>query len=133
MKKIIFLLVIIVSSCGCKKDNSFNNSSGLIGKWSWVNTCIGYGTDCWTPTSTHTSSNVVFTSDSIYNFYQNDTLRLSSIFHTYKSISADGKYTNYTIKYDSGGWGIFSITHDTLSLIDEGDITFYTSHYKKIN
>jgi hypothetical protein len=133
MKKIIFFLVIIVFSCGCKKDNSSDNSSGLIGKWSWVNTCIGSGTDCWTPTSTHTSSNVVFTSDSIYKFYQNDTLKISTNFNTYTTVSEDGKYTTYIIKYDSGNWGMFSISHDILSLIDEGDITFFTSHYKRIN
>ncbi len=133
MKKIIFLLLVIVSIGGCKKDNSSDNSTDIMGKWSWLSTCGGSGTACWTPASTNTSSRIVFTSDSIYNFYQNDTLKLSTKFHTYKSISADGKYTTYTIKYDSGGWGIFSITHDTLSLIDEGDITFFTSHYKKIN
>jgi hypothetical protein len=26
---------------------------------------------------------------------------------------------------------MFSITHDTLSLVDEGDITFFTSRYKR--
>jgi hypothetical protein len=132
MKKIIFLLIIIASSFRCKKDNSFISSSSLIGEWSWINTCGGTGIDCWTQASTHTSSNLVFTSDSIYNYYQNDTLRFSTNFHTYTTVSEDGKYTTYIIKYDSGSWGIFSISHDTLSLIDEGDITFFTSHYKRI-
>src|ERR1035437_6034150 len=131
MKKIIFLLMVIASCFGCKKDNSYTFSSSLMGKWSWFSSCGGV-VGCLTPEIEHVTINLVFTSDSIYNLYQNDTLRFSSIFHTYKSISADGKYTTYTIKYDSGGWGIFSITHDTLSLIDEGDITFFTSHYKRI-
>lgn len=133
MKKIMFLLVIILSSCGCKKDNSFKNSSGIIGKWSWLNTCGGSGTDCWTPVSTHSSSNLVFTSDSIYNYYKNDTLKFSTNFHAYTTVSEDGKYITYIINYDSGNLGMFSISHDTLSLIDEGDITFFTSHYKRIN
>jgi hypothetical protein len=132
MKKIIITVVFILSCYTCKKDNSFDNSSGLIGKWSWLNTCLGSGTDCWTPTSTHTSSTLLITSDSIYNLYQNDTLRLSTKFHTYKTISEDGKNTTYSIKYDSGSWGMYSISHDTLSLIDEVDITFLTSHYKRI-
>jgi hypothetical protein len=132
MKKIIFLLVIIVSSCACIKDNSFDNSSDILGNWFWLNTCIGSGTACWTPATTHTSSRIVFTMDSIYNFYQNDTLRLSTKFHTNITISDDGKYTTHIIKYDSGSWGMFSIIHDTLSLVDEGDITFFTSRYKRI-
>jgi hypothetical protein len=128
----MFLLLIIVSIWGCKKDNSFDTSSDITGNWSWLSTCVGSGTACWTPATTHTSSKIVFTSDSIFNLYQNDTLRLSTKFHTNSTISEDGKYTTYIIKYDSGSWGMFSITHDTLSLVDEGDITFFTSRYKRI-
>jgi hypothetical protein len=71
------------------------------------------GTDCQTPVSTHTSNNLIFTSDSLYYNYQNDTLRLSSIFHTYESGLEDG-----VIKYDyaSGNADRFSLTHDTLTL-----------------
>ena len=58
MKKTIFLLVIIASCFGCKKDNSNNLSSSLIGKWSWISTCGLGGTDCQTPASTHTSHNL---------------------------------------------------------------------------
>jgi hypothetical protein len=132
LKKIIFLLLLIATCNDCKKDNSFDNSLNLIGEWSWIRTCVGTGTACWTPATTQTSSRIVFTSDSIYNLYQNDTLRFSTKFHTYSTISEDGKYTTHIIKYDSGSWGMFSITNDTLSLIDEGDITFFTSRYKRI-
>jgi hypothetical protein len=132
MKKLIFLLLVIVSIGGCKKDNSFDNSTDLTGNWSWQKTCGGSGTACWTPASTNTSSRIVFTSDSIYNVYVNDTLKLSTKFHTSTSISDDGKYTTHVIKYDSGSWGMFTITDDMLSLIDEGGITFFTSSYKRI-
>jgi hypothetical protein len=131
-KRLILLILFIPLFVSCKKDNSSDDSLDLIGEWSWINTCGGSGTDCWTPTTTQTSGRIVFTSDSIYNFYQNDTLRLSTKFHTNTTISDDGKYTTHIIKYDSGGWGMFSITDDTLSLVDEGDITFFTSHYKRI-
>jgi hypothetical protein len=129
----MFIMVIIIFDSGCKKDNSLNNSTGIIGKCSWLNTCVGYGTDCRTPVSTNTSGKLVFTSDSIYNYYQNDTLKFSNNFHTYITVSEDGKYTSNIIKYDSGNWGLYSISHDTLSMIDEGEITFFTSHYKRIN
>lgn len=61
-----------------------------------------------------------------------DSSDLSTKFHTNTTISDDGKYTTHIIRYDSGGWGMFSITDDTLSLVEEGDITFFTSHYKRI-
>jgi hypothetical protein len=129
MKKIIFLLAIIISSCGCKKDNSSDNSSGLIGEWSWISTCMLGGTDCKTPASTHSSNNIIFTSDSFYYNYQNGTLRLSSIFHTYESGSEDGiiKYD-----YDSGNADRFSLTYDTLTLANVYGFITWVSQYKNI-
>ena len=131
MKRILFLLIIIAFCSGCKKDNS-DSSSSLIGNWSWVNTCVGTGNACWTPATENYSSNIVFTSDSSYNVFMNDTLSLSTKFHTSTQISEDGKNITNIITYDSGSWGMFSISDDTLSLIDEGGITFFTSRYKRI-
>ena len=129
MNKIIFLLVIIVSGCGCKKDNSSENSSGLTGEWSWICTCGLAGTDCKTPASTHTSHNLIFTSDSLYYNYQNDTLKISGMFHTYESGQKDGviKYD-----YDSGNADRFSLTHDTLTLSNIYGFLTWVSQYKKI-
>jgi hypothetical protein len=115
MKKIIFLLVIIASCFGCKKDNSYNYSPSLIGKWSWFISCGGV-VGCLTPENEHVTINLVFTADSIYNLYQNDTLRLSTKFHTYKTISENNTTTTNIVKYDSGGQEEYSITHDTLSI-----------------
>ncbi len=132
MKKLMFVLMLLLGCYDCKKDNSFDNSLNLIGEWSWIRTCVGTGTACWTPATTHTSGRITFTSDSTYNLYQNDTLMFSTKFHTYSTISEDGKYTTHIIKYDSGFWGMYSLSHDTLSVIDEGGITFFTSSYKRI-
>jgi hypothetical protein len=93
MKKIIFLLVIIASGLGCKKDNSYNFSSSLIGKWSWVRSCGGFSGGCWTPQSASERINLVFTPDSIYNVYQADTLIASTRFHVYKSAYTDANGT----------------------------------------
>ena len=130
----MFILLVIVSIGGCKKDNSFNSSSDIIGNWSWLSTCAGSYTDCFTPATTHTLNRIVFTADSIYNFYQNDTLRSSTKFHTYTSISDDGKYTTNFIKYDSASVEQYSITHDTLSLTDDDPdlLISNSSRYKRI-
>jgi hypothetical protein len=129
MNRILFLLVIIVSGYECKNDDSFISSSSLTGEWSWISTCGLGGTDCQTPASTHTSHNLIFTSDSLFYFYQNDTLRISSIFHTYESGSEDGiiKYD-----YDSGNADTFSLTHDTLTLANVYGFIIWVSRYKKI-
>jgi hypothetical protein len=129
MKKITLLLVVIAFSFGCKKDDTSISSSSLIGEWSWISTCMLGGTDCKTPASTHTSNNIIFTSDSLYYNYQNDTLRLSSIFHTYESGSEDGiiKYD-----YDSGNADRFSLTHDTLTLANVYGFITWVSQYKNI-
>jgi hypothetical protein len=114
MKKIIFLLIIIASGFGCKKENSYNFSSSLVGKWSWLISCGGVA-GCWTPVSTRTTVNLVFSSDSIYSYYKNDTLKGSIRYSTYKLISVDRKDTSLGIKLGSVSY-TYSIYHDTLTL-----------------
>jgi hypothetical protein len=129
MKRVIFLMIVIGLCLACKKDNSYNYSSSLIGEWSWINTCGLAGTDCRTPASTHTSNYIVFTSDSLFYIYQNDTLKISSRFHTYESGSEDR-----VIKYDysSGNADRFSLTHDTLTLSNVYGFITWVNHYKNI-
>src|SRR5664279_4807046 len=113
MRRAIFLVVIFLSCYGCEKDDSTHYSSSLIGKWSWLRTCGGF-VGCVGPEIEHINVNLIITADSIYHYYQNDTLKMSVRFHTYKLISLDGKDSTNIIKFDSGGSDNFSITHDTL-------------------
>jgi len=112
--------------CGCEKDNSMRYSSSLIGRWSWLRTCGGFA-GCLGPKEEHITITLVITNDSIYYDYVNDTLRLSSRFHTYESITADGNGTLNVIKYDTGGEENFSIVHDTLAIGDN----LFGSIYKR--
>jgi hypothetical protein len=129
MKRIIFLLLIITFSISCKKEKSNGFSSRLTGEWSWISTCLLGGAECMTSVSTHTSRNLVFTSDSLFYVYQNDTLRISSNFHTYDSGSEDGyiKYGN-----DSGNADRFTVTHDTLTLVNLYGYITWVNQYKRI-
>ena len=133
MKKILFLLVIFVSFYGCKKDNTIDNSSGFVGKWSWISTCVGGGSVCMTPASTNTSTIMLFTSNAVFTIFKNDTLIESTSFQIYKSVSEDGMNTSYAVKFDSGDTEIFSIAHDTLSLMNGVDFVSFTSRYNRIN
>jgi len=128
MKKILFFLIIFIFFNGCKKDNSLNYSSSLIGEWSWLRTCGGF-VGCIGPEDEHSTNSIVFTTDSICNCYQNDTLRSSTRFHTHKLFSIDGKDSVNVIIYDSDGSLNFSITHDTLGLYN----SIFSSIYKRIN
>jgi hypothetical protein len=134
MKKLLVLLLMIVSFCGCEK-HYIDGRPSIIGKWSWINTCGGFSYRCDTPESTNNKINIVFTDDSIYHYYQNDTLTESTRFHTYEitSIEPSGNqpYSTYIIKWESGMQGIFSLTNDILSIWD-GNYDGMTSHYKKI-
>jgi hypothetical protein len=121
MKKIIFLLVIIASYYGCKKDSILNYSSSLIGEWFWLKSCGGFAGGCDTPQSTNETMNLSFTIDSVYNYYLNDTLRGSGRFHVYKNV----------ISYENSISRTFLISHDTLYLNDyccDG----FNSNYKRI-
>ena len=133
MKKRILLSLMIVFCFGCKKDNSFDYSSGLIGQWSWLSSCGGTtNTTCWTPDEAHPAFDIAFAWTSVFNVYQNGNISASSRYSTYKVVSEDRKYTTYLIKFDSGGPERYSITNDTLLLANSDGILAITSRYKRI-
>jgi hypothetical protein len=131
MKKLIFLLALVVVLSGCKKENPVTYSSSLIGEWSWVSTCGGFAGTCYYPQQTKESISLVYTVDSIYNYYLNDTLRTSCRFHVNRLIYSNPNDTVNVIKYDTGNSEeFFLIYHDTLSLtVDGADIS---SYYKRV-
>jgi len=130
MKSIIFLMIVIPLCFGCKKVNSTGSSSSLIGEWSWVSTCGGFAGTCYYPQQTKESVSLVYTMDSIYNYYLNDTLRTSCRFHVNRLIYTNPNDTINVIKYDTGSSEEFLIYHDTLSLTVNGaDIS---SYYKRV-
>src|SRR5664280_17704 len=113
MKSIIFLMIVIPLCFGCKKKNSTGSSSSLIGEWSWVSTCGGFAGTCYYPQQTKESVSLVYTMDSIYNYYLNDTLRTSCRFHVNRLIYTNPNDTINVIKYDTGSSEEFLIYHDT--------------------
>ena len=129
MKKIISLVIIIAFCCGCEKEKPVVYSTSLIGEWTWLMSCGGFTGGCTTPKSSNQKITLVFTIDSIYNFYLNDTLRESITFHTYKSISPDFMDTVNVIKFGFSNQ-IYSINRDTLYL-DDSNIDGFSSSYKR--
>jgi hypothetical protein len=131
-KRLTVLILLFLPLVSCKKEITPNYSSTIIGEWSWIISCVGTGTGCWTAVSTNTTRNLIFTTDSKCISYQNDTLIASIKFHTFKSLNEDGKSYSNLIKYESGFTDMFSISHDTLSLENLEGIVTIVSRYKRI-
>jgi hypothetical protein len=137
MKKILFLLLLFLSAYGCEKNDSKNETSKtvLTGKWTWISTCsgLGTGTDCYTPESMHKTEFLVFTTDSVFKSYVNDTLQATSPYHTFTAVTEDGLYTNHFIDYESivTGPDWYTISNDTLTMRNVLGALLWTNRYKK--
>jgi hypothetical protein len=133
MKKLTLFIIVIITYCaGCKKDDSFISSSSLIGEWSWISTCGGIAGGCYTPKTTNQRINLVFTVDSIYKSFTNDTLKDSGRFHVYKLISNNTKDTSNVLQYGTSSQ-MFLIVRDTL-YFPRPQLCFdcFASNYKRI-
>jgi len=100
MKKMIFFIMMMISSYGCEKEKPIAYSSSLIGEWEWFISCGGVA-GCSTPLSSNTSMKLAFTPDSTYNRYINDTLESSGRFYTHITVSQDNHDTTDIIQMGS--------------------------------
>jgi hypothetical protein len=133
MQKLVISVLIIIASCyGCKKEDSYVSSSSVIGEWSWISTCGGIAGICYTPKSTNQRKNLVFTVDSMYKTFINDTLKDTGRFHLYKFISSETKDTSDIIQYGPTS-EMFLIIRDTL-YFNHSNLCFdcFSSNYKRI-
>ena len=93
MKKLIFILLIIVSIGGCKKNEKSLNEQ-VIGKWEWVKTIIPYGRQETNPQTAGFSMALEFSNNGTVKEFKNGLLISSS---------------NYDIKTDQNGNVLSSI------------------------
>jgi len=132
MKILTFWLLILVSLTACKKDNLSYYSSGLVGKWSWIESCpsIGYS-GCWYPGSFYQAYDILFDQDSTYSVFHLDTLKSSCKFHTVNFLN-DQSQLVYIIKFESGSTDMYLVSHDTLNMTNSEGVITITSRYKRI-
>jgi hypothetical protein len=128
MKKVLFFLIIFVSCNGCEKEKQINSSLSIIGEWEWLSTCGGFSGQCSTPQTSNSTEKLVFTVDSMYYQYQNNSLVNSNRFH----IAIKIPEPNDTIKIlqINNTYQAFAIFHDTLSMSFIG--ADFGSSYKRI-
>jgi hypothetical protein len=115
MKKNFISLLIVISFYGCEKEKPIEYSSSLIGEWEWLISCGGVA-GCWSPFTSHYTMKYVFTIDSVFEYYKNDTLRSSNRFYTYIQVSEDLKDTSNIINLGSST-AKYIIYQDTLNLL----------------
>jgi len=113
MKKLLFLILIIISVYGCEKDDQVSYSSSLIGEWSWFISSGGI-VGVVIPDGVNTV-NLLFTPDSLLYTYRNDTIYSYNTFHTYKKVEDNGLDTIDVISIGSVIQKYF-IFQDTLVL-----------------
>jgi hypothetical protein len=127
---LIFSLIMVIVGFGCKKTEIQHFSSSIIGEWTWVSTCGGFTGFCATPKSINDKVNLVFTADSILNYYQADTLRATSRFHIYRIIYADNPNDTMNILQNDGRNQYFTLSGNILYLTYEG--ADFGSDYKRV-
>jgi hypothetical protein len=132
MKNLAFWLLVLFSLIACNKDDLSNNSSDLIGKWSWIESCPGLGySGCWSPDSFYQAYDIVFDPDSTYSVFHLDTLKSSCKFHTFKFLN-DQNHLVYLIRFESGSTDMYLVSNDTLHMTNSEGVVTITSRYKRI-
>jgi hypothetical protein len=99
---------------GCEKDKPLEYSSSLIGEWSWLISCGDWS--CSTPASTNSTMKLVFTEDSLYFRYYNDTLQSSGRF-----------YTRFVINYNIETINLIRMNTQENSFIIKRDTLYLTA------
>jgi len=78
MKKLIIILVLILSFQACKKDKLIGDKAIFVGEWEWIKTSHTYGwcdgdnfSEVLTPLTENTSYSVEFLKKGIVKYYEN--------------------------------------------------------------
>jgi hypothetical protein len=126
--KLLGLILIISILIGCEKDKQYVYSSNLIGEWAWVSTCGGFSGLCSTPETTNLTVKLVYSADSMYYEYQNNSIISSYQFHFKSQISEGGD----TLKFiqTANGTQAYSINDNALYISFVG--ADFWSTYKRI-
>jgi hypothetical protein len=118
----------MISLIGCEKQKQDEPTYSLIGEWTWISSCGGFSYHCISPESSNHTVKITFSTDSLYNVYQDGILIQSEKFQTLILPPADMPGTPNVIKYGQNIITHFAITHDTLSLNDvyaDGFLSLY--------
>jgi hypothetical protein len=126
MIRTILLLFVLSVLCSCEKQKFY--SSNLIGEWAWQSTCGGFSGQCSTPETTNLTIKLVYSADSVFYEYENDSLISTYPFRIKTQINQAGGAIKF-LQFDDRTQ-TYSINGDNLSLSFVG--ADFWSNYKRI-
>jgi hypothetical protein len=133
MKRIILFILILLSICspGCNITSPPITEHKIIGSWTWLESCCGFGGDLRTPENTGHNIEVRFTAS--YNYYQYDNRILER--DTYYSISEKiiwGNVVDNVLKIDNDDEMIIQFNSADTLLLTDTCIDCYRHKYVRI-
>ena len=116
--KLLMITLLALASLSCVKESSILNN--LTGKWDWVSSTGGIAGITYTPKSTGVKKVIEFTIDSVFRYYQKDTLTYETKYHILKSKSIYSQDSTFLISFDNHSIRqSYILKNDTLFLNDE--------------
>ena len=111
--KCIFLMIIVILSFGCEKENSETFADIVLGKWEWIETVSPWTGLVKNPVTEGYTQTLEFTTEGIMKAYQNDTLSNST---NYRIELYSREPDKYELIYGKDLKAYISCENDSLSL-----------------
>ena len=120
----IVISVLMISVMGCqKKEDSTTitgTGTGLVGKWEWVSTTGGIAGVHQTPQKLGYTYWIAFTTDSLYQVFDKNSLMTSSNhFTVFNDISIFTTHIHQMLKSDNSIRSSFDVRNDSLFMYQE--------------
>jgi hypothetical protein len=133
MKRFLFCCIVFLTvNYGCKNNPVGPSAPSLIGTWNWVKSVGGIMGGVFTPQTDKHTRTIIFTANSLYKEYINDSLAISASFTVaQKTMSDSNKVEMISYSLMSPSQIISRLDTDTLILSDYAADGF-TSTYNRI-
>lgn len=129
MKKILFLILIVLLTINCSSDNDREINSTIIGQWNWVKSTGGIAGSTYTPESTGENKILIISSDSIKYFTNGDLF--SKVKYTIELRDVYGESRELIVPEPLGTAQFFELNENKLTLIDYCDDCFVNEYLRE--
>ena len=129
IKKMLFLILIVLLAINCSSDDDGEINQTLIGKWNWVKSTGGIAGSTYTPESTGENIKLIISSDSIKRYKNGDLL--SKVKYTIELRDIDGESRELIVPEPLGITQFFELNKNKLTLIDYCNDCFVNDYVKE--
>lgn len=128
MIRLLFILLIIsFLYTSCEEEPKYPET--IIGTWRWTKSFGGIAGVTYTPASTGDQREIIFTSDSVYRYYYNDTLKAECKYGIIQT--ADEKIINYECSQPKRQY--YSFESNNILMLDDGCCDQFVHWYERKN